>query len=272
MNPAGGKMPPLPFRSNGTGGFQPPPPPRRFTRDGRLPAALTLRFLLPPPVRHRYDLDMEAPASPFFDPRREVIQHRNRLPHWQQEQRLQFVTFHLGDALPAEALRQLSLEQETWRARHPEPWSETLETEYHRLFSDRLHDWLDAGRGSCLLRDPHLSQIVLDALLHFDGSRFRLDALAIMPTHVHVLFQLAPDHKLEDVVHSWKSYSSKRLNETLRRTGAVWMKDYWDRMIRSPEHGWKTREYILANPAKARLPEGHFRIWQRNPPLLAEMQ
>ncbi len=24
MNPAGGKMPPLPFRSNGTGGFQPP--------------------------------------------------------------------------------------------------------------------------------------------------------------------------------------------------------------------------------------------------------
>lgn len=212
---------------------------------------------------------MDATPSPFFDPRREVARHLNRLPHWQQKTGLQFVTFHLADALPVETRLQLAQEKESWLAAHPEPWSEAVETEYHRRFSDRANDWLDAGTGSCILQRPDLSQIVLDSLLHFDGSRFLMDALAIMPTHVHVLFQLAAGCELEDVVHSWKCYTANRLNESIHCTGPVWMKDYWDRMIRSPEHYWKVREYILANPAKARLHEGQYRIWQRNPPLLA---
>ena len=240
-------------------------------RDGRLPAAPPTSFLLIPLVRTRYQSVMEPSPSPFFDPRREITRHLNRLPHWQQESRLQFVTWHLGDALPVEAHRQLVCERTVWLAHHPEPWAQSNEDEYHRLFSDRLHDWLDVGMGSCLLQHPNLSQIMFDALLHFDGSRFRLEALAIMPTHVHILFQLVAGFTLEQVVHSWKSYTANRLNEARRHTGPVWMKDYWDRMIRSPEHGWKTREYILANPVKARLSEGQFRIWQRNPSLLAEM-
>ena len=154
---------------------------------------------------------------------------------------------------------------------HPEPWTDAVEAEYHSLFSDRLNEWLDAGAGSCLLQQPNLSQLMLDVLLHFDNSRFRMEALAIMPTHVHVLFQLVAGHPLEQVVHSWKSYAANRLNKARHGSGPVWMKDYWDRMIRSPEHGWKTREYILANPAKARLHEGQFRIWHRDPSLLAEM-
>jgi putative transposase len=212
---------------------------------------------------------METPASPFFDSRREVTHHLNRLPHWQQECRLQFVTWHLADALPAEVRRGFVHEQESWLAAHPKPWTDAVEFEFHRLFSDRVNDWLDAGMGSCILQNPDLSQIVLEALLHFDGSKIFMDALAIMPTHVHALFQLRRGHALEQVVHSWKSYTANRLNESLRCTGPVWMKDYWDRMIRSPEHGWKTREYILANPAKARLHPGQYRLWQRNPPLLA---
>jgi REP element-mobilizing transposase RayT len=212
---------------------------------------------------------MDTPSSPFFDPRRDIIHHHNRLPHWEQNHRLQFVTFHLGDALPIEIRQQLAQEKKSWLARHPEPWDESDQADYHRLFSDRLDKWLDAGLGSCLLQDPALSQIVLDALLHFDGSRFRMDALAIMPTHVHALFQLVPGHALENVVHSWKSYSANRLNESCHGSGPVWMKDYWDRMIRNPDHYRAVREYILTNPAKARLQAGQFRIWQRDPPLLA---
>lgn len=210
---------------------------------------------------------MEPSPSPFFDPRREIDRHHNRLPHWQQERRLQFVTWHLGDALPVNVRNQLAQERTSWLAAHPAPLSETDETEYHRLFSDRIADWLDAGLGSCILKNLNLSQIVLDALLHFSGSRISMDTLTIMPNHVHVLFQLGPEHKLEDVVHSWKSYTAQRLNEALRRTGSLWMKDYWDRMIRSPEHYWKVREYILNNPTKARLIEGQYRIWQREPSL-----
>ena len=212
---------------------------------------------------------MDATFSPFMDPRLDVARHHNRLPHWQQESRLQFVTFHLDDALPVEARRQLAQEKESWLAAHPAPWSETDDSEYHRLFSDRINAWLDAGLGSCILQDPPLSQIVLDALLYFEGSRIFMDALTIMPTHVHTLFQLAAGFELEQVVHSWKSYTANRLNESLRRTGPVWMKDYWDRMIRNPDHYWKVRQYILANPEKARLHAGQYRIWQCDPPLLA---
>ena len=140
---------------------------------------------------------MDAAPSPFFDPRRKVARHLNRLPHWQQQTGLQFVTFHLADALPVEARLQLAQEKESWLAAHPTPWSEAVETEYHRRFSGRVNDWLDAGTGSCILQCPDLSQIVLDSLLHFDGSRFLMDTLAIMPTHVHVLFQLAAGCKLQ---------------------------------------------------------------------------
>lgn len=168
------------------------------------------------------------------------------------------------------ARNQLAQERESWLAVHPVPLSETAETEYHRLFSDRIDDWLDAGIGSCILKNPDLSQIVFDALLHFDGFRVFMDAIVIMPTHVHALFQLEPDHKLEDVVHSWKSYTASRLNAALHRTAPLWMKDYWDRMIRSPDHYRKVREHILTNPVKAHLIEGQYRIWQREPSLLTD--
>ena len=47
--------------------------------------------------------------------------------------------------------------------------------------------FLDAGMGTCWLRQPEVAQIIEDALLHFDGIRYRLIAWTIMPNHVHAL-------------------------------------------------------------------------------------
>ena len=215
---------------------------------------------------------MDQLASPFLNSRLNITHQRNHLPHWQQELCFQFVTWHLGDALPIKAHRTLVREREIWLSAHPEPWSDPAAEEYHRLFSDRVDDWLDAGTGSAILRNPDLSQLVLDALLHFEGTRYLMDTLSIMPTHVHVLFQPLADHTLGAIVHSWKSFTAKRLNKQLGQTGPVWMKDYWDRLIRSSEHYWKTRRYILANPEKARLAKGQYRIWERPTPLLVELE
>ena len=38
---------------------------------------------------------------------------------------------------------------------------------------------------------------------------------------------------------------------------AFWMSDYWDRFIRNEEHFNNTVRYILNNPVKAGLPQGH---------------
>jgi REP-associated tyrosine transposase len=37
----------------------------------------------------------------FFNPYAEIRQTGNRLPHWQQEGAVYFVTFRLADAIPA---------------------------------------------------------------------------------------------------------------------------------------------------------------------------
>jgi hypothetical protein len=45
------------------------------------------------------------------------------MPHWEQDEALYFVTFRLGDALPAKKLNQWRIEKSHWIAQHPEPWS-----------------------------------------------------------------------------------------------------------------------------------------------------
>ena len=61
---------------------------------------------------------------------------------------------------------------------------------------------------------------------------------------------------------SWKGVSSRRLNDYLRRTGANWQKDYFDRLIRDTKHFWNCARYIRRNPAKARLKRGEFVLYE----------
>ncbi len=142
---------------------------------------------------------------------------------------------------------------------HPQPWDERTEAEFHQTFSRQIDEWLDAGHGSSLLRDPAMAQIVADAFLHFHGQRYDLDAFVVMPNHVHVLFQLRAGELLEKVIHSWKSFTSKQIVKTTGLKGVVWMEDYWDRIIRNERHLDAVREYIRGNIGK-----GGGLFWQRN--------
>ncbi len=53
----------------------------------------------------------------------------------------------------------------------------------------RLDEWMDAGRGSCILRDASIAAMVQGSLLAFDSQRYRMLAWVVMPNHVHTLFQ-----------------------------------------------------------------------------------
>lgn len=82
-----------------------------------------------------------------------------------------------------------------------------------------------------------------------------------MPNHLHVLLQLKEHHPLEDVMHSIKSFTAKKINQALNRRGPLWQERYWDRLIRSEKHLDWTRKYIQKNPTKLR--EGNFILWQK---------
>ena len=196
--------------------------------------------------------------APFFDPFEEIREHWRNLPHWQQDEVWQFATWRLADSLPKSKLDEWSAEKEAWMRRHPRPWDEETAGAYHKEFSARVDAWLDAGHGSCVLKRPECGVIVADALRHFGGKRYELDAFVVMPNHVHVLFRPFVGHALEDVLHSWKSFTAKEINKILQRTGTLWQEEYWDRMIRNAAHFLACQRYIVSNPAKAKIASNHY--------------
>ncbi|MES2705551.1 MAG: class I tRNA ligase family protein [Verrucomicrobiota bacterium] len=180
------------------------------------------------------------------------------LPHWQQGHTACFVTWRLADSIPAEKLAELRAERLAWEAAHPEPWSKEEELERHTLFNDRIDEWLDAGSGSCVLKEAAISAIVASALKHFDGDRYHLYAAVVMPNHVHVLFQLLGENQISDILQSWKSFTSKQINTKLGGEGRLWQVESYDRLIRNERHFGAVVNYIRNNPEKAGLREESF--------------
>lgn len=133
---------------------------------------------------------------------------------------------------------------------------------YHRRFSLRLDVWLDQGHGSCLLRNPELASHVSKALLHFEGVRVFMISFVVMPNHVHCLFTLNPEWKLEQMLHSWKRHSAREINRSTGNAGALWQKDYFDRLIRDPGHFQNCVRYIRNNPVKATLETGEYILFE----------
>jgi REP element-mobilizing transposase RayT len=83
-----------------------------------------------------------------------------------------------------------------------------------------------------------------------------------MPNHVHVALLLFRGRDLSRVAHSWKSYTGKEANEILGRRGSFWEREYWDRLVRSPEELRNVINYIVNNPVKAGLKDWPW-VWVR---------
>ena len=198
----------------------------------------------------------------FFDPHGDIRFTRNRLPHWQQSEAVYFVTFRLTDALPKHLLEQWQDERNAWLKFHPLPWSADVEREYHRRFSRRIEQWLDAGHGSCVLRRHPCAQEIATALRHFDGTRVNIISFVIMPNHVHALFALMHDWPLEKIVHSWKRQSAVRINRLAGNNGVLWQRDYFDRLLRNEKHFAKCVRYIRKNAEKAHLRADEYILYE----------
>lgn len=184
------------------------------------------------------------------------IRERGRLPHWEKEDGIYFVTFRLADSLPTDILTKLECERE-----HAEKVLTNLERELSAsekkkldwLFSQQVDKYLDNGYGECQLRDPKTAKIVADALNRFDGERYHLHAWCVMPNHVHVVFQTRQRYKLEEILHSWKSYSANEANKVLGRSGEFWQREYYDHLVRDDTELARIVNYVLNNPVKAGL-------------------
>jgi putative transposase len=96
---------------------------------------------------------------------------------------------------------------------------------------------------------PEERSVVVSALHYFDEQRYGLFAFVVMNDHTRVLVAPAPNHQLQDIVHSWKSFTA----HTLRQNGrcvSVWQDEYFDRIVRDELELAEKARYILANPWK----------------------
>ncbi len=189
----------------------------------------------------------------YLDPSDEIDKHGQKLPHWQQGEAMQFITFRLGDAMPASKLRQRKEERAVWLTRHPQPWSLEVEKEYHRRFTWKLEAWLDEGAGCCLFNEPANREIMQAVLMRFQGVTVEHHSWVIMPNHLHLHF--TPMRPLEKLAQAWKGTSARGIGR-----GSIWQKNYRDTMIRDGGHFANVVRYIRRNPAK--LPSGTSTLWE----------
>lgn len=206
----------------------------------------------------------------MFDPDAEFAIIERRLPHWSQAGTICFLTMRLFDSIPSEVLRAWHADRENWLRRHgidpdAEDWrtsfqklDRSLRGEFTRTFSDRWHNQLDSGHGSCPLREPALARIVGDSLLHFDGVRYDLTDFVVMPNHVHILAAFVDEAGMLTQCDSWKHFTAYKINRQLGTKGRLWQQDGFDHLVRSVEQFERFRRYMAANPEKARLKPGEY--------------
>jgi hypothetical protein len=132
---------------------------------------------------------MEDPSA-YLNPLGKIDQHGSRLPHWQQGDALQFVTFRQKDALPKSKLVLWRSEKAMWLSKHPKPWTPKQTSEYSEVFTERIEEWLDAGMGSCLFNHAEnreaLKIVIMKAAPEvdiIDDARAYGSLIAMSPAH-----------------------------------------------------------------------------------------
>ena len=93
-------------------------------------------------------------------------------------------------------------------------------------------------------------ELLSSALKHFDGERYELLAYVVMHNHVHVLVSPKINHRLQDIVFSWKSFTAYFLQRKFLRRNRIWQDEYFDRIVRDEAEFLEKAQYILNNPLK----------------------
>ena len=177
--------------------------------------------------------------------------NRRNLPHWKQTEKLYFVTFRTADSIPQDKMELFRRKRQQWQQQHSEPYSEKDKVEYRILFSEKANTWLNNCYGECLLADLECANIVRKAIEYFNGERYFLDHWVIMPNHIHVLLIVRQRYDLSKIFHSWKSFTSNKINRIYSRTGSFWQAETFDHIVRNSRQLEKYREYIKMNIDKA---------------------
>jgi type I restriction enzyme R subunit len=226
--------------------------------------------------RNNYQgVTLSEPLGSFFDPKAEFAIAEHFRPHWSQAGAIVFITFPTADSIPKEVLLRWEREKQDWLKRHGLPgnvhWSQvvpalplTLQEEFKQHFRRCRETFLDTSHGECVLRDRNLANIVAEALIHFDGERYRMGDFVVMPNHVHLLAAMASEDSLVSQCDSWLHFTARQINLRLGRKGKFWQQEPFDHLVRSLNQYEYLRKYIKNNGPKAGLRNDEY-LYRKHP-------
>ena len=190
------------------------------------------------------------PKSPVLEKRQGAF-----LPHWTQKENIYAVTFRLNDSLPSAIVEDIKREGEALFAQIEQEGKLTLgeEQRLKNLSSDKIEKCLDTALGECWLQRDDVAYLVRDALVHFNNERYQLFAWCIMPNHVHVMVKPLAEHKLSDILHTWKSFTAKEANKLIDREGPFWQQEFYDHLVRDEDDFSRQIAYCINNRSAAGL-------------------
>ena len=191
------------------------------------------------------------------------------LQHFDIDRDVFHVNYRLAGSIPREVVRKVAQDRQSAiealdrevAALRSDMASEVYGLERYRIearFELALDGYLDKSpNGPYHLRDGRLSEVVIKSWCHLhEKGAVYVYAVCVMSNHVHVLLGPAANEgviRTSSVMRSHKSFTARRCNALLGRTGqAFWSDSYFDRTVRRGKF-LKVMWYVLNNPVKAGL-------------------
>lgn len=188
-----------------------------------------------------------------------TLRYKRKLPHFQPEEGVFFVTFRLAFGLPVKYLGAINRYRDVLNARYEnqdtQPETKTVIKKKLFAYEDELYPL--CGSGVSLTDKPAVAELLCEHIQSNHNILYYLYCYTVMPNHVHILLKPGKvDNEqvsLSDIVRSLKGGSARKINSLLNRSGTLWHREYWDYWLRNQQELVNIMEYIRNNPVQAEL-------------------
>lgn len=134
--------------------------------------------------------------------------------------------------------------------RHPSPGHHSLR-DFRASIENRTYFITACSHNRLPLFESDTVAMVVFEHLHSietDDQMADLLAAVVMPDHLHAIVTLRGSAQLASVMKRFRGASAQRVNRCLQRTGTVWQRAYYDRLLRLDESLEMVLQYLWHNP------------------------
>lgn len=130
---------------------------------------------------------------------------RRNLPHLYFNEGMYLITFNIAKCLAYKSIQELKTTSNKF---------EDIPLEEFRKHFLLYDDYLDKnGYARVNLTDSAIAKIISECILYPHGKEYNLICFTIMPTHVHLAFELLRSNKgISKIIQSIKGISSRKVN------------------------------------------------------------